>query len=227
MQEHLEQGVPDLRVATMSARYEALLRRDLPLTGDEIGRLRKFAPRFSELCAELNAVDIPETVQHDDLHMANVYTQDDRLRLLDWATCRLASVRLAGGHVPVPRGEERAVAVRPVVRAAARRASGALGPRSHRYVRTRDLRWRIRAHIRMGSAARPPAGGGTLTVRPGRLPDRVAPGVGPDVRLGGRNLAGTAYSEGRGGGGLGRQTASSQRRAHRGPSRGFLTPAAA
>jgi len=82
--DHLAHGVPDLRVATLPARYEELLRRDLPLDGDEVGQLRRFAPRFEELCAELAAHDVPETVQHDDLHMRNVYSDDERLRLLDW-----------------------------------------------------------------------------------------------------------------------------------------------
>lgn len=84
MQDHLAHGVPDLRVATMAARYDDLLRRDLPLERNEIDSLRQFAPRFSDLCAELKALDIPETVQHDDLHMANLYAQDERLRVLDW-----------------------------------------------------------------------------------------------------------------------------------------------
>ena len=34
-----------------------------------IDRLRAFAPRFAELCNELDAYDVPETVQHDDLHI--------------------------------------------------------------------------------------------------------------------------------------------------------------
>ena len=41
-------------------------------------------PRFTELCDELAAHDVPETVQHDDLHMANVYADGGRLRVLDW-----------------------------------------------------------------------------------------------------------------------------------------------
>jgi hypothetical protein len=83
-QEHLEHGVPDLRIATMPARYEELLRRDLPLERDEVHRLAEFAPRFAELSRELAAHDLPETVQHDDLHMANVYQHRGQLRLLDW-----------------------------------------------------------------------------------------------------------------------------------------------
>jgi hypothetical protein len=82
--EHLAHSVPDLRLTTLPARYEDLLQRDLPIESDEIERLRGFAPRFEELCHELAAHDLPETVQHDDLHMANVYVLGERLRLLDW-----------------------------------------------------------------------------------------------------------------------------------------------
>jgi Phosphotransferase enzyme family len=88
--EHLRHHVPDLKVATLPARYEDLLRRDLPLERDEIRRLRAFATRFAELCGELAAHGVPETVQHDDLHMANVYAQDERLRLLDWGDASIS-----------------------------------------------------------------------------------------------------------------------------------------
>src|SRR5207245_2331183 len=39
--EHLAHDVPDLRVATLPARYDDLLQHDLPLEGDEIVRLRR------------------------------------------------------------------------------------------------------------------------------------------------------------------------------------------
>jgi hypothetical protein len=88
--EHLAHGVPDLRVATLPPRYDDLLQRHLPLERDEIDRLRAFAPRFTELCEELAAYDLPETVQHDDLHHANVYAQGERLRLLDWGDASIS-----------------------------------------------------------------------------------------------------------------------------------------
>ena len=88
--EHLAHGVPDLRVATLPARYEELLRPDLPLTDEERGRLRGFAPRFAQLCGELAAHQVPETVQHDDLHMANVYIRGGRLRVLDWGDASIS-----------------------------------------------------------------------------------------------------------------------------------------
>jgi hypothetical protein len=82
--EHLAHGVPDLRLALLPERYQDLLGRDLPLERAETERLRAFLPRFTELCDELAAHDVPETVQYDDLHMANVYADGGRLRVLDW-----------------------------------------------------------------------------------------------------------------------------------------------
>jgi hypothetical protein len=88
--DHLAHGVPDLRVTALPERYGDLVRRDLPLDADEVERLRQFTPHFAELCAELAAYAIPETIQHDDLHMANVYADGDRLRLLDWGDSSIA-----------------------------------------------------------------------------------------------------------------------------------------
>jgi hypothetical protein len=86
--EHLAHLVPDLRVAALPARYADLLQRTLPLEAAEIDELRRFQSGFAELCAELAARDVPDTVQHDDLHMANVYEHGERLLLLDWGMPR-------------------------------------------------------------------------------------------------------------------------------------------
>jgi hypothetical protein len=88
--EHLTHHVPNLRLAILPERYEDLVRRDLPLEDDEIHRLRAFAPRFTELCGELAGFDVPETIQHDDLHAANLYTQGERFRLLDWGDASIS-----------------------------------------------------------------------------------------------------------------------------------------
>ena len=81
---HLAHGVPDLRLASWPTRYAALLERELPLAEHEIAQLRRFQPRFAELCLALAAFGVDDTIQHDDLHMANVYIDGQRLRLLDW-----------------------------------------------------------------------------------------------------------------------------------------------
>jgi hypothetical protein len=88
--EHLTKHVPDLRLATLPARYEELLQQDLPLERDEIRRLRGSALRFAELCTELAVHSVPETVQHDDLHMNNVYARGQRLRVLDWGDASIS-----------------------------------------------------------------------------------------------------------------------------------------
>lgn len=77
--EHLANGVPDQRLAVLPAAYADLLARDeLPWRGDQRDRLRRFEPRLAELCAELEDV---ASIQHDDLHMHNVF---EGPRILDW-----------------------------------------------------------------------------------------------------------------------------------------------
>lgn len=90
VEDHLAQQVPDLRVSRLPEQFEDLLRHDLPLEPDEIARLRAFAPGLEKLCTELAARGVPETVQHDDLHIWNVYVDGDRLRLLDWGDASIA-----------------------------------------------------------------------------------------------------------------------------------------
>jgi hypothetical protein len=82
--EHLAHGVPDLRLSLLPERYQDLLHGDLPLQPGEIRRLRAFTPEFQTLCDDLAAVGIAETIQHDDLHMGNVYVDAGRFRVLDW-----------------------------------------------------------------------------------------------------------------------------------------------
>ncbi len=88
--DHLRHGVPDLRVATLPGHFRDLVQRDLPLKGSEVGRLRAFADRFADLCAALAAHNVPETVQHDDLHLANLYVNGNQLRLLDWGDASIS-----------------------------------------------------------------------------------------------------------------------------------------
>jgi hypothetical protein len=83
-QEHLAHGVPDMRLTTLPARYDELMELDLPLHPEEIRQLQRFAPRFAELCGELDGYGVPETIQHDDLHHANLFEHGTSLRVLDW-----------------------------------------------------------------------------------------------------------------------------------------------
>jgi hypothetical protein len=88
--EHVGHGVPDLRIAALPAGYERLLATELPLARDEVDRLRDFAPRFTELCTALAEPGIQESVQHDDLHMKSLYSDGDKLRVVDWGDSSIA-----------------------------------------------------------------------------------------------------------------------------------------
>jgi hypothetical protein len=76
-EEHIANGVPDLTLASVPARYVELLGRDLPVELRPLDELER-------LCAELAASRLPASIQHDDLHGSNVYERNGRLRLLDW-----------------------------------------------------------------------------------------------------------------------------------------------
>ncbi len=77
-------GVPDLRLEVLPARIEAMLDEIVELPDDERLRLAGWLPWVREACEELSAAGIPETIQHDDLHDAQVFVRDDRYLLLDW-----------------------------------------------------------------------------------------------------------------------------------------------
>jgi hypothetical protein len=88
--EHLAHGVPDLRVDRLPALYEELLSAKLPLDASEVVRLEALRPIFLGLCRELEGAGIGPTVQHDDLHMNNVYVKDGAIRVLDWGDASIA-----------------------------------------------------------------------------------------------------------------------------------------
>jgi hypothetical protein len=88
--DHVGAGVPDLRMAALPAGYERLFEAELPLARNEVNRLRDYAPRLTELCAELAQTGIDESVQHDDLHMANLYSRGGKLRVVDWGDSSIA-----------------------------------------------------------------------------------------------------------------------------------------
>lgn len=77
LNELLAAGLPDYRLA-----------RTAELAGEVAGRLGVEAPapaRVEEVRAELAAIGIPESVQHDDLHDGNVFVRPDgTYAVFDW-----------------------------------------------------------------------------------------------------------------------------------------------
>lgn len=82
----LAAGVPDRRLPTLPGAFAALV--------DGIGaepRLRGAVGLVEELCGDLAGHGVPDSVEHDDLHDAQVFVGDDgRPRLLDWGDACIA-----------------------------------------------------------------------------------------------------------------------------------------
>jgi hypothetical protein len=88
--ELLALGLPDVRLPVVAAAYEPFLEDDHGLEPDEVARLRALAPRYRELCAELAAFGLPDSIQHDDLHDGNVFVRDGRVAIFDWGDSSVA-----------------------------------------------------------------------------------------------------------------------------------------
>ena len=70
-------GVPNRSLARLPDEYRALLER-VP------GELDGTATRVADLCGELAALGLFETIQHDDLHDGQIFVRDGRYLFFDW-----------------------------------------------------------------------------------------------------------------------------------------------
>lgn len=90
--EILALGIPDHRLAALPGLYSHLLTdgeslrvgREKGLTFDEFQQLESLKPRFEQICADLDAYGIPESVNHGDFHDGNVLVRDGRITFFDW-----------------------------------------------------------------------------------------------------------------------------------------------
>jgi len=90
VEELLAIGLPDVRLPVVAAAYEPFFEHDHGLGRDEVARLRALAPRYRELCTELESFGLPASIQHDDLHDANVFVRDGRVAIFDWGDSSVA-----------------------------------------------------------------------------------------------------------------------------------------
>ena len=90
--ELLDLGIPDWRLTHLPKLYSNLLADtdslllDKPngLTSEEFQRVQELAPRFAQICDELAAFGIPETLNQGDFHDGNVLVKNGRITLFDW-----------------------------------------------------------------------------------------------------------------------------------------------
>lgn len=90
--EILALGIPDHRPAALSALYRQLLAdkeslmigQEKGLTSDEFQQLQDLIPRFEQICADLTAIGIPDSLNHGDFHDGNILLKDGRIIFFDW-----------------------------------------------------------------------------------------------------------------------------------------------
>ncbi|MFZ5858341.1 MAG: phosphotransferase family protein [Chloroflexota bacterium] len=94
--EHVDEilalGIPDHRLAALPGLYSQLLTddesmmvdREKGLTSADYHQLQNLIPRFEQICADLAAFGIPESVNHGDFHDGNVLVKDGRITFFDW-----------------------------------------------------------------------------------------------------------------------------------------------
>lgn len=96
--EMLATGIPDRRLAQLPQIYVDILNdREVPLISDDEdglsaeqhARLLALAPTVKEMFAELEALGVPPTLEHGDLHDANIFAQESGYRIFDWGDAAL------------------------------------------------------------------------------------------------------------------------------------------
>ena len=135
--EHLADGVPDLRLETIPAGYERLLRSSSRSTTTRSSALRAFAPRLAELCRRARRARHPgERAARRPAHEQRLRPRRRRLRVLDWGDSSIGHpFCVARRDLPLPGGDDESRARRPVVRAHPRRVPRAVGRRDAGHVR--------------------------------------------------------------------------------------------
>ena len=90
--ELLSLRLPDHRLSVLPALFRQLLAdeeslmvdQEKGLTSAEWEQLNGLASHFEEICAELAAYGIPESLNHGDFHDGNVLLRDGRITFFDW-----------------------------------------------------------------------------------------------------------------------------------------------
>lgn len=162
VEEMLALGVPDMRPSVLPTVYDRLLGDGAWLRADQadglspvaVEGLRARLPTYTRWCSELDDIGIPASVQHDDLHDANVFVPQEgngAYRVFDWADASVAhpfgtllvTLRVVAHLLELPYGSAPLLALRDAY----------LEPWTDRHSR-RDLVEAARLAVRVGGVAR-------------------------------------------------------------------------
>jgi len=90
--EVLALGIPDRRLTALPLLFEELLAdeatlmidQEKGLTSSEFQQLKNLTPRFKQICSDLAAFGIPDSLNHGDFHDGNVLLKNGRVTFFDW-----------------------------------------------------------------------------------------------------------------------------------------------
>jgi Phosphotransferase enzyme family len=90
--EFLKLGIPDRRLAALPALYSQLVAdeeslmidQEKGLTSAEFQQIQDLTRRFQQICTDLAAFGIPESLNHGDFHDGNVLLKNGRMTFFDW-----------------------------------------------------------------------------------------------------------------------------------------------
>jgi len=90
--EILALGIPDHRLTALPTLYTQLLadkeslmiNQEKGLTSAELQQLQDLTSRFQNICDDLSAFGIPESINHGDFHDGNVLLRNGRITFFDW-----------------------------------------------------------------------------------------------------------------------------------------------
>lgn len=94
--EHIDEilalGIPDHRIASLPVLFaevltdqeSLMLDQEKGLASEDFQEIQKRMPRVKEICDELAAFGIPESINHGDFHDGNILLKDGRITFFDW-----------------------------------------------------------------------------------------------------------------------------------------------
>ncbi|MFJ5519358.1 aminoglycoside phosphotransferase family protein [Streptomyces griseoluteus] len=170
-------GVPRLRVSEVPASFDRLRQGNGSLEPEQRARLDALRPRLVDWCAELDAIGVPDSLDHADLHEGQLFhPAPGRFTYFDWGDA-IVSHPFASLRVPALRAAERyGPEVLPRLRDAYLDPWTDLGLPAAELRRAAWLAWRLgalgraRAWTRLFPSATEPANGARSLLETGDAP---------------------------------------------------------
>jgi phosphotransferase family enzyme len=88
--ELLSMGVADMRPAIMTDRFDEAVAAVTAQSGDPLDEVRAMRPVYAQWCARLAESPVPVSIDHNDLHPWNVFTDGAHVRFYDWGDAVVA-----------------------------------------------------------------------------------------------------------------------------------------